>query len=174
MTTSTVPTIKQLVTLRWRPGRDLIVIAISWILVVGSLSLSTFVIGQKVLGGMGYFLFYAIIGATLCGVGLPLYWMVVVNKRPISDLGLTLKNWKLSLIIQILLTLIVNVPRLLQLGFPSFQDFFPLVCMALAIGFFEAVFWRGWIQLRLEEAFVLFQQFFLHQPCTLFIISVTA
>jgi len=153
MTTSTVPTIKQLVTLRWRPGRDLIVIAISWILVVGSLSLSTFVIGQEVLGGMGYFLFYAIIGATLCGVGLPLYWMVVVNKRPISDLGLTLKNWRLNLIIQILLTLIVNVPRLLQLDTPSFQEFFPLVCMALAIGFFEAVFWRGWIQLRLEEAF---------------------
>lgn len=25
--------------------------------------------------------------------------------------------------------------------------------MALAIGFFEAVFWRGWVQLRLEEAF---------------------
>jgi hypothetical protein len=25
--------------------------------------------------------------------------------------------------------------------------------MALAIGFFEAVFWRGWLQLRLEEAF---------------------
>ena len=25
--------------------------------------------------------------------------------------------------------------------------------MALAIGFFEAIFWRGWVQLRLEEAF---------------------
>ena len=25
--------------------------------------------------------------------------------------------------------------------------------MALAIGFFEAIFWRGWVQLRLEGAF---------------------
>jgi uncharacterized protein len=29
----------------------------------------------------------------------------------------------------------------------------PLVALALAIGFFEAVFWRGWVLLRLEEAF---------------------
>ena len=52
-----------------------------------------------------------------------------------------------------MLALIVNVPRLLQLGVPSMQSFFPLLWMALAIGFFEAVFWRGWVQLRLEEAF---------------------
>jgi membrane protease YdiL (CAAX protease family) len=28
-----------------------------------------------------------------------------------------------------------------------------LVALALAIGFFEAIFWRGWVLLRLEEAF---------------------
>ena len=153
MTASTLPSIKQLFTFRWKPNRDLAIVALSWILVVGALSMSTFVVGQEILGGMGYFLFYAVIGATLCGIGLPLYWMVVVNKRPLSDLGLTFQNWKLSLIIQILLTLLINVPRLLKLDIPPFQQFFPLLCMALAIGFFEAVFWRGWLQLCLEEAF---------------------
>jgi membrane protease YdiL (CAAX protease family) len=29
----------------------------------------------------------------------------------------------------------------------------PLLALALAIGFFEAIFWRGWVLLRLEEAF---------------------
>jgi hypothetical protein len=29
----------------------------------------------------------------------------------------------------------------------------PLVALALTIGFFEAVFWRGWVLLRLEDAF---------------------
>ena len=29
----------------------------------------------------------------------------------------------------------------------------PLAAPALAIGFFEAIFWRGWVLLRLEEAF---------------------
>jgi membrane protease YdiL (CAAX protease family) len=154
MSSSALPSLKKEVfTFRWNPNRDLAVVALSWILVVAALSMSTFVIGQETLGGMGYFFMYAIIGATLCGVGIPLYWMVVVKKRPLSDLGLTFRNWKLSLVIQIALTLLVNVPRMLQLNIPPFQQFFPLLCMALAIGFFEAVFWRGWVQLRLEEAF---------------------
>ena len=29
----------------------------------------------------------------------------------------------------------------------------PLLALSLAIGFFEAVFWRGWVLLRLEESF---------------------
>jgi membrane protease YdiL (CAAX protease family) len=153
MTASNYPSLKQIFSLRWNPNRDLAIVALSWILVVGALSASTFVIGQEAWGGMGYFVMYALVGATLCGIGLPVYWMVVVNKRPLSDLGLTIQHWKVSLILQILLTLIVNVPRLFQIGVPSFQQFFPLLCMALAIGFFEAVFWRGWVQLRLEEAF---------------------
>ncbi len=153
MTTSPLPTKKEILTFRWNPNRDLAIVALSCILVVGALSMATFVVGREVWGGMGYFVMYAIIGATLCGIGLPLYWMVVVKKRPISDLGLTTQNWKLSLVIQIILTLLINVPRLLQLDKPPFQQFFPLLCMALTIGFFEAVFWRGWVQLRLEEAF---------------------
>lgn len=153
MTANTPLTIKQFFTFRWNPNRDLVIVAISWILVVGALSIATFVVGREFLGGMGYFFMYAILGATLCGIGLPLYWMVVIKKRPLSDLGLTFQNWKLSLVIQVILTLLINVPRLVQLDFPPFQQFFPLLCMALAIGFFEAVFWRGWVQLRLEEAF---------------------
>ena len=35
------------------------------------------------------------------------------------------------------------------------SDLVPLIALALAIGFFEALFWRGWVQLRLEEAFGL-------------------
>jgi hypothetical protein len=113
MNTSIKNVTKQIFTIRWKPNRDLIVLAISWILVVGSLSMSTFVIGQEVLGGMGYFFMYALIGATVCGVGIPLYWTVKVKQRPISDLGLTFKNWKLSLILQIILAFVINLPRLL-------------------------------------------------------------
>jgi len=153
MNTSIVNVTKQIFTFRWKPNRDLLVLAISWVLVVGSLSMSTFVIGQEVLGGMGYFFMYALIGATVCGVGIPLYWTVKVKQRPISDLGLTFKNWKLSLILQIILAFAINLPRLLQLGDITFNQLFPLIWMAIAIGFFEAIFWRGWMQLRLEECF---------------------
>ena len=79
METSNYPTLKEIFTFRWNPNRDLAVVALSWVLVVASLSMSTFVIGQQALGGMGYFLMYAIVGATLCGIGIPLYWMTVVK-----------------------------------------------------------------------------------------------
>ena len=36
---------------------------------------------------------------------------------------------------------------------PPLESLLPLVAMTLAIGFFEAFFWRGWVLLRLEESF---------------------
>lgn len=153
MRTSISNVVKEVFTFRWKPDLDLAVVVLSWILVVGSLSMATFVIGQKVWGGMGYFISYALVGATLFGIGIPLFWTVVIRHRPITDLGLTLKYWKVSLVVQIILTLLVNVPRLFQLERLTFSQAFPLIWMALAIGFFEAVFWRGWVQLRLENSF---------------------
>jgi len=40
-----------------------------------------------------------------------------------------------------------------SLQITSFAEFVPLLFLVLAIGFFEAVFWRGWVLLRLEESF---------------------
>lgn len=145
----------QLFTFRWKPKQDLLIVMVSWLLVVGSLSMATFVIGQRTWGGMGYFIFYALIGATFSGVGIPLYWTVMVNKRPISDLGITLKHWKTSIILQIIFTVAINIPRLLQINTMGFKQLFPLIWMSLAIGFFEAIFWRGWVQQRFEESFGL-------------------
>jgi membrane protease YdiL (CAAX protease family) len=45
------------------------------------------------------------------------------------------------------------VGTLAKAQLPPFEKFLPLVALALTIGFFEAVFWRGWVLLRLEEAF---------------------
>lgn len=36
---------------------------------------------------------------------------------------------------------------------PAWDSLLPLAALALAIGFFEAIFWRGWVLLRLEECF---------------------
>jgi hypothetical protein len=38
---------------------------------------------------------------------------------------------------------------------PTLASLLPLAALSLTIGFFEAVFWRGWVLLRLEEAFGL-------------------
>jgi membrane protease YdiL (CAAX protease family) len=48
---------------------------------------------------------------------------------------------------------ILYVGTLAKVKLPPVEQLLPLVALSLAIGFFEAVFWRGWILLRLEEAF---------------------
>ncbi len=86
---------------RWNPGKDLAIVALSWVLVVAALYTATVIVGQSVWGGMGYFLLYAVLGATIFGVGIPVFWMVVVRKRSLADLGITKKYLGLSLILQL-------------------------------------------------------------------------
>lgn len=138
---------------RFNPNKDLPALVISYILVVAALYTATFIVTAKN-GGL-YFIFYALVCATLCGVGIPVFWTVIVRKRPLSDLGITKKNLKLSLIIQLILGLALYVMKLRYEQMPPFSYLAPLIALVLAVGFFEAVFWRGWIFSRLEDAFGL-------------------
>jgi membrane protease YdiL (CAAX protease family) len=145
--------VKQIVTVRWRPNRDLLAVAVSWLLVTGSLWIATHVVGSTVAGGMAYFFLYGVLAATVFGLGIPLYWTVVVRRRPVSDLGITTRLLGLSLVLQVVLAALQFIPTLSKAQLPPLAEFLPLVALSLAIGFFEAVFWRGWVQLRLEDAF---------------------
>jgi uncharacterized protein len=40
-----------------------------------------------------------------------------------------------------------------KIALPGINSLIPLVAMSMTVGFFEAVFFRGWMQLRFEEAF---------------------
>jgi membrane protease YdiL (CAAX protease family) len=146
-------TMHSVFTLRWKPSKDLIVVAISWLLVVCTLYTATSIIGSDIWGGMGYFVLYAVVGALLFGVGVPLYWMVIVQHRPLSDLGITARWLGLSLVLQLFFAALQFMGTLAKTKLPPFEEFLPLTALALCIGFFEAVFWRGWVLLRLEESF---------------------
>jgi uncharacterized protein len=136
----------------WAPNwADLGVVAASWILVVAALRIATSVVTPD--RGIGYFLVYAVVGATLFGLGIPLGWMVLVRKRPLADLGLTFRGWRRILPIQLVLAAALYLTAFRDITLPPRDALLPLVALALAIGFFEAVFWRGWVLLRLEEAF---------------------
>lgn len=151
--TTMATTVKQVFTLHWKPGRDLIVLAFSWILVVGSLYTATVIVGSDAWGGIAYFLLYAMVGALLFGVGLPLYWMIIVEKRPLSDLGITTRFLVPSLVLQLVFAGLQFMGTSAKAQIPPFEEFMPLIALALCIGFFEAVFWRGWVLLRLEKSF---------------------
>src|SRR3989304_4991814 len=139
--------------LRWNLSADLIVVAASWLLVVGALYSATFLIGREVWGGMGYFLLYALVGAGLFGVGIPLIWTVLIRKRTLADLGITTRYWKRSVLVQLVFSLALYIPAYINTEIPPFAQLLPLIFLSFAIGLFEAIFWRGWVQLRLEEAF---------------------
>jgi len=153
MNISIETTLKEILTFRWRPGRDLAAMAISWLLVTGGLYTATAIVGPETGGGLPYFFLYAILTATLFGVGLPLYWTVVVRGRPVADLGITRRWLGLSILLQLGFAALQYVGTLAQAQLPPLEQLAPLVALSLAIGFFEAVFWRGWVLSRLEEAF---------------------
>jgi membrane protease YdiL (CAAX protease family) len=153
MITSTKHTAKQIFTFRWKPNLDLAVVAISWLLVVGALYTATVILGPELGGGIPYFLLYAVLGATLFGVGIPLYWMVVVRQRPLADLGITTRWLGLSILLQLAFAGLQYMGTLAQAQLPPLEQLVPLIALALTIGFFEALFWRGWLLLRMEESF---------------------
>lgn len=146
---------KTVFSMRWHPNKDLVAVAISWILVVAALYTATFVVGSTVAGGMAYFGLYAILGAAIFGVGIPLYWTVVIRKRPISDLGFTRDRLGLSIGLQLVFAAVQFAGAYRGLQIPASENLLPLIALSLTIGFFEAVFWRGWVLLRLEECFGL-------------------
>jgi membrane protease YdiL (CAAX protease family) len=148
-----IKALKQAITVRWKPTWDLAVVAISWGLVVGTLYIATIIIGADFGGGIPYFIMYAIIGATIFGVGIPLFWMIGIKRRPIVDLGITRQRLWLSIVLQIVFATFQYFQTLAKIDLPSLKQFIPLLFLALSIGFFEAFFWRGWVLLRLEEAF---------------------
>jgi len=142
---------KDLFVLRFKPNRDLVAVIVTWVLVTGSLWTATNVIGGD--NGIPYFLVYAILTAAVCGVGLPLIWTVFVTKRPVSALGVTTKFLGASLIIQLVLTAAQYMMTLAKIELPEFSKLMPLIGLILCVGFFEVIFWRGWVFSRLEEMF---------------------
>jgi len=83
-------TAKKIFTFRWHPERDLSAVLVSWILVVGALYTATNFVGREVWGGIGYFLLYGVLGAGIFGIGIPVYWTVVVRRKSLADQALPL------------------------------------------------------------------------------------
>lgn len=145
--------LKEIFVFRWQPKKDLLVVLLSYVLVVTAVYAANHWIGAEAWGGMGYFAVYAVVGATLFGIGIPLYWMIVVRKQNLASLGITKKRLVLNIGLQVVFSTALYLSVYLETPFPSFEALIPLICLSLCIGLFEAIFWRGWVQMRLEESF---------------------
>jgi len=91
----------------------------------------------------------------ICGIGLPLAYMNIIMGKNLDSLGISSKKLIPSVVLGIVLAAVQYSQTLANVTFPSLQNLVPLVTMGLAVGLFENIFFRGWIQQRFEEVFGL-------------------
>jgi hypothetical protein len=149
--------------LHWRPGGDTVAALVSYALVVAGLYVAFQVFTTERVAAN----FIAFGPVTLAGLGvaLPLLFTVLVRRRALTDLGLTVDRLLPSLILSLLLGWDTYRNTLATLDVVWTREAVPLIVMALVVGLFEAVFFRGWLQLRLEEAFGLVPSLILGALC---------
>jgi membrane protease YdiL (CAAX protease family) len=138
---------------KFEPSRNLWYLLVGWVAVVSSLVLAfrVFTTAAVALN----FIFFGVIGIALFGIGFPVYVNCVVERRPLSDLGIGRARLGRSLAIGIVLAAVQYAMTLRQIAWPSLTAVIPLAALSLAVSLYEAVFYRGFIQQRLEKAFGL-------------------
>lgn len=140
-----------LLTVRWEPDRDTWVAFVSYLLVVAALFTAFQVFTTARVAAN--FIAFALVTLAGLGVALPVFYTTLVRHRPLADVGLTTRQLLPSLILGLLLGLDSYRNTLATLDVTWTRALVPLVTMVLAVGLFEAIFFRGWLQLRFEEAF---------------------
>jgi len=142
--------IQNILTIRWQPTAEIGFVLLSWLLVIAGLSLA-FQIFTTQRVALNFITFGPI---TLFGLGvvLPLIW---TNKkgRSLRAIGITGHQVLISILVGLILSIIQYTQTMAKVALPSLEGLIPLVTMALTVGLFEAIFFRGWVQLRFEEAF---------------------
>jgi hypothetical protein len=130
-------------------GRDLRTVVGLYVGVVATLYLAFQVFTTNSV--VGLFLCYA--AALLLGVVGPVIYTVWIRRRPLADLGLRVDNWHEVAALGLALAAIQFFLTLYGYALPVEPvDWVPLAVMALMVGFFEAVFFRGFVQTRLSAS----------------------
>ena len=139
--------------LRWsafRPDRsDLLAIGGLYVVVVGLFRLAFgFFTPNRAIG-----LFLAFGGALVAGVVGPIAYTVVWRHRPLSSLGLGFHRWRSTVALGLLFASVQFSITLWGYDLPSAIDWVPLLVMSVAVGLFEALFFRGFVQSGLQRSF---------------------
>lgn len=134
---------------RQRDSSELLVVVALYLAVVALMSLAFLVFTVDVVAG----LFLSFAAAMLVGVVGPLYYTVWHKQRPLADLGLRRDNWRQTLWLALLFGGVQFGLTLWGYDLPDAESWVPLLVMALVVGVFESIFFRGFIQNRLEEQF---------------------
>lgn len=136
---------------RWTPEQDTWIAALSYVAVVVALAVAFQVFTLAKVAA--HFIMYGVVALAGLGVAFPAFYTVLVRNRPLLDIGLTFRLIGPSILLGALLGLDTYRNTVAALDITWSSSLVPLVAMTLAVGLFEAVFFRGWLQLRFEDAF---------------------
>jgi uncharacterized protein len=129
--------------------RDLAAIAVLYLAVVGLWRLAfTVFTADRWLG-----LFLCFGGGMLLGMGGPVVYTVWLRNRTLRSLGLGVHRLRSTFLLGLLFAGVQAVVVLWGYQLPAPVDWVPLLVLSLAVGLFEAVFFRGFVQGRLEASF---------------------
>jgi hypothetical protein len=144
-----VPGLRPAFAFRGADGRDLSVIGVLYVAVVGLFRLAfTVFTTDNILGLFLSFAFGLVIGV----VG-PIVYQVWMRGRDLRSLGLGFHHLRATLTFGLVFAAIQFASTLWGYDLPAAADWVPLLVMSLVVGLFEAVFFRGFIQGRLEASF---------------------
>jgi membrane protease YdiL (CAAX protease family) len=128
---------------------DLFAIAVMYVGVVALMRLAF--VGFTTDHVAGLFLCFG--AALLLGVAGPIYYTVWTRHAAVSDLGLRLGDGRVTCSLALLFAGVQFALTLWGYDLPAPVDWVPLLVMALVVGVFETIFFRGFIQTRLEAAY---------------------
>jgi membrane protease YdiL (CAAX protease family) len=130
-------------------GRDVLAIFVLYAAVVGAFRLAFVVFTTD--NVLGLFLSFAV-GLILGAVG-PIVYQVWLRGRDLGSLGLGLHHLRATLILGAVFAGIQFASTLWGYDLPTPVEWVPLLVMSLVVGLFEAIFFRGFVQGRLESSF---------------------
>lgn len=138
--------------LRFSPDRaDLLAVAVLYLLAVVTFRIAFSVITTD--SRIPLFIAFGVIGLLGLGVTAPVVNTVWYRRNPLDDLGVGARRWRSALALGALLAGIQFAITLWGYDLPRAEDWAPLLLMAVVVGLFEAIFFRGFIQKRLEASF---------------------
>lgn len=128
---------------------DLLVVAAVYLAVVAAFRLAfTGFTTDNVLG-----LFLSFATGLLLGVVVPVVYQVWGRGRGLESLGIGRHRWQATVAMGLVLAATQFAVTMLGYSLPAPEDWVPLLGMSLVVGLFEAVFFRGFVQGRLEASF---------------------
>lgn len=136
----------------WRPDiRDLVAVVVLYVAVVAALRLAFVGFTTESMAGM--FISFGVVGLLLLGVAAPVFYNVGLRHRPLRSLGVGFHNWRPTLALGLVFAAVQFSLTLWGYDLPRPVDWVPLLLMSLTVGVFESIFFRGFVQSRLEASF---------------------